>query len=636
MKTKLFLPLIVAVAAQFSAQAQTMPANPYNLSGGNYTTSAWAATEAANTYPASMRFYFLGTTGEPSLTDTIAENYVSAYNLTSGTRIVGGGAEGFSFINTGSSSLSTNGYKLGAAVLSLNTTGRSDIQVSWTGKTVTPNFRTYVVRLFYRVGSTGNWSAVLDANNNVVEYARNNTSGHTANIPAVTLPGVANNQALVQLQWKYFQIDTNTATGARAQLAVNNINVTSSPYVVVIPSTIHTNVSQLNFHAAVNGNSIVDSVEVSGGNITGAINLTTASPFEISSTATGTFGNTVALNANVDTVAPTYVYVRYSPTAIGTHTGTLTLTAGSATEQVDLNGTAYGSSDPTPIALANDNYTFNTWSATAATGTYPAHTVFQYTTEASPSLIGYPLSGDWHCGYDLASRPRFNGLDNQGVSFINTGSAQYDDCVSGTNANNVFVGGIVAAVNTQNIDSAKMEYTVQVLTLGDGTTPRHYEVRLQYRTGLNEDFRDLTTPVAFSSENKTALDTARVSFNLEQDMLNKANVQFRWLYYDLKVAGSGGTRPSFRLDDVSIKKLEASTSVADKLKQNNSLVLYPNPVKAGTVVNLKVATSGTIIDLSGRTVATFERTQAIATKGIVSGVYIIKTVDGGVSKLVVE
>ncbi len=629
---KLILFKAIAVLGITNINAQTWPA-AHNLASSNYTFNTWASASTANTFPASMKFYFLGNIDDPTSTDTIAEDYVSTYSLSSGTRINGLGTDGFSFINTGSSALSANGYKLGAAVVALNTTDRAGVQVSWTGKTITPNNRTTVVRLFYRVGDSGAWSAVMDGTN-YVEYFRNATANHSENLPAVTLPSAVNDQPLVQLQWKYFLADTNTASGARAQLAVTNIKVTSIALSAV--SRIHTDVSELNFHARVGNISIVDSIEVSGGNISGAIDLLTAAPFEISETISGTYGTTLSLPANVDTVEPTYIYVRYSPTVALNEVGTINLSSGFATEIITLNGTAYVSTDPTPVALSTSDYSFTEWDMTTTAGTFPDHTAFHYTVEASPKPTAYPLNGDWHCGYDLSSRPRFNGLDDAGVSFINTGSAQYDDCASGSNNMSVFVGGIVVGLNTLDIDSAVVvDYTLQLLTRGAGATAREYAVRLQYREGTDADFKDFSTPVVFSSEGNTELDSVNVSLSLDASLFNLPNVQLRWLYCDLDIAGAEGSRPSFRLDEVSIKGYKKTNSVI-KIDNNNSVVIFPNPVKRGNEIHFSAKITASVLDVTGREMLSVENATTLNTSVLSSGIYIIKTIDGGVAKFIVE
>lgn len=197
---------------------QTNP-TPFNLSSGTYAMTAWDAANPAGTYPPNMLFH-RSNVQDPQLADEMVTDYTGAYNLTSGTRINGLGTDGFSFLNT-----ATNG-NLGAAVLALNTTGRVNIQVTWTGGTVATGAREYRIRLQYRIGTTGSFTDVL-VGGQPVEYVASSTAGHAQTFGPITLPAALENQPVVQLRWKYYYVPP--ATGTRPQLRVDDIIVTSIP-----------------------------------------------------------------------------------------------------------------------------------------------------------------------------------------------------------------------------------------------------------------------------------------------------------------------------------------------------------------------------------------------------------------------
>lgn len=206
------LPAFVAVLLAFAgaAAAQTAP-TPFALASGDYSFSAWSATQPAGTYPANMRFH-RSTAQDPLPSDAFAADYVQAYNLTSGSRINGLGADGVAFANTG-----TQG-NLGAATLALNTTGLQNVRVAWTGGTVATGTRPYVLRLQWRVGTTG---AFTDAGS---EYVANAT-GHSQAF-ATVLPTAVNNQPVVHVRWVYAQ--TTTGSGTRPQLRLDDVTVSTS------------------------------------------------------------------------------------------------------------------------------------------------------------------------------------------------------------------------------------------------------------------------------------------------------------------------------------------------------------------------------------------------------------------------
>ncbi len=226
--------------------AQTNPA-AFNLSTGTYSFTQWDSTSAAGTYPAHMIFHI----------DTVREgavfsargNYTCGYNLTARARINGRNNRGVSFLQTSNplsdlcTSTGTTTIKkfMGAAVLSLNTLGRQNIQIGWTGRmlsnlvfidtgTVGVNAQTrfYSLRLQYRPDTLSAWVDVPGAtaflsNSNPTTYK---PQGTVEVIPSVTLPSVCNNKAMAQVRWLYAL--SAGQNGSRPELALDDITVTSS------------------------------------------------------------------------------------------------------------------------------------------------------------------------------------------------------------------------------------------------------------------------------------------------------------------------------------------------------------------------------------------------------------------------
>ena len=91
-------------------------------------------------------------------------------------------------------------------------------------------------------------------------------------------------------------------------------------------------------------------VVVTAYNLTAGITATVAAPFAISTDGTA-YGTTASIPQAGGTL-----YVRYAPTAAGTHTGTVTLTSGTATATIALNGVSVDCSNITlPINETFDN-----------------------------------------------------------------------------------------------------------------------------------------------------------------------------------------------------------------------------------------------------------------------------------------
>lgn len=197
--------------------AGTLPAT-YTLCAGPYIFNEWAATEPAGTYPANMMFHRFNAQ-DPSLTASDTANYTGAYNATSGTRINGLGIDGIAFTNTGTAG------NLGAAVVGLNTSGRSNILVDFTCGTLAQadQNRVYNIRLQYRIGN-GAWTNVPGP----VEYTSSGqTAGHTQTFTGVQLPAACDNQSEVYLRWFYYQ--ASGSSGSRPRLKLDDITISSSP-----------------------------------------------------------------------------------------------------------------------------------------------------------------------------------------------------------------------------------------------------------------------------------------------------------------------------------------------------------------------------------------------------------------------
>ncbi len=213
--------------ATTATRAQTNP-TPFDLSTGDYSLSAWDATNAAGTYPPNMAFHIFNRADNNLQPDTaqVIGNYTGAYNGTSGTRMNGLGVDGFAFQNT------ANPGNLGAAVLALNTTGRINIRISWKAGTLSSTFtgfRHYSILLQYRVGTTGTWQTAI-IGTDTVQYNANiqGTSliAETVTMPTFTLPTACENQPVVQIRWRYYQRFPQTS-GNRPPLKVDDILVQS-------------------------------------------------------------------------------------------------------------------------------------------------------------------------------------------------------------------------------------------------------------------------------------------------------------------------------------------------------------------------------------------------------------------------
>lgn len=213
----------MAILIQWTAFSQTNPA-PYNLTpGGAYVLDSWDSSQAAQTYPANMMFQ-MASILDPGLDTPMTRDYTAAYNLATQTRIMGRGADGFSFINT---STARDGGYLGAAVLSINTSslvsGQHQLFLSFKARTWIRNFRPYAIRIQFRTDTLATWADVTNLASQPIEYVADSLNTW-ANF-SFGLPSTLLGKPFAQLRWKYYFIPGTGASGARPMMGLDDIRL---------------------------------------------------------------------------------------------------------------------------------------------------------------------------------------------------------------------------------------------------------------------------------------------------------------------------------------------------------------------------------------------------------------------------
>jgi hypothetical protein len=228
--SKLFFTFFLLISVW--GKAQTNP-TAFNLaSSGNYSFTTWAAASPAGTYPANMVFHNFDVNDATLATAIAGSNITGVYNSASATstRMNGLGAGGFSFKNNNGTVVPPYvNRRLGEAVLALNTTDRTNIQVSWLAGRVGSNTPVYAITCQYRIGTSGAYTTLPGT----AQYLSTNASTSVAFGP-ITLPASCDNKPVVQLRWAYTYI-SGTTTISCPQLFVDDISVTSIPLVTITP-----------------------------------------------------------------------------------------------------------------------------------------------------------------------------------------------------------------------------------------------------------------------------------------------------------------------------------------------------------------------------------------------------------------
>ncbi|MBK9247794.1 MAG: immunoglobulin domain-containing protein [Ignavibacteria bacterium] len=280
--------LLFCIAGTLDTFAQSNPSSAFDLSTGNYSMTSFPATSAAGTYPPNMIFHYSATL-DPDINAAMTGDWTAAYNLTSASRFVGkDDATGINLANT--SGINSGQGFIGAVVASLNATGRANIQVSFLCGMITQSTggsgpKVFALRLQYRTSTAAAWSDVPGP----VEYSTAGLVNGTTQTVSATLPVDANNQALVQLRWKYYSVSLPAGSG-RPTIRLDDISVSSSSSLSTPTKFLITGITPSTPSSTSTFSATVQSVD--NGDISS--NVATATSFTLSrSSGTGTLGGTL-------------------------------------------------------------------------------------------------------------------------------------------------------------------------------------------------------------------------------------------------------------------------------------------------------------------------------------------------------
>jgi endonuclease/exonuclease/phosphatase family metal-dependent hydrolase len=219
--SKMLLFAYATMACIFPAAAQTNPiAVSLPFSWNSQSSAALPAGVAVH------RFSSIPTTRTASpATGDLPVQGSSATNNAGGWYYLG--TDGVGLLASGSN-------PAGALVVAVNTTGLSNINVSWNCKTIyNQASRDNSIALQYRIGNTGSF---INLGSSSTYSSTGNGNGHTSAAFLETLPAGAENQALVQLRWIYWE--SAGSSGSRDKISIDNIAVNSVATTCNAPGTI--------------------------------------------------------------------------------------------------------------------------------------------------------------------------------------------------------------------------------------------------------------------------------------------------------------------------------------------------------------------------------------------------------------
>ena len=245
------------------------------------------------------------------------------------------------------------------------------------------------------------------------------------------------------------------------------------------------------------------------------------------------------------------------------------------------------SDDPFPLAynLSACEYKLTEWDDTTPGGEYPTAMTFVYMNEDDPGLNAQ-IAGNTSGLYNLESRTRINGLDQNGFSFINTGNSDGNPGYPGTR-----LGGVILALNTEGVTSARLKWTGRTIEANS----REYHLALKYRIGDAYPFSE------FEDESQNSViymrqasgDSMVFDLTIPDTLLNQPYIQLFWQYYFTGTRNDpeSGARDQLAIDDIILETtLENSTETnasASRILLSETLPVANYHFKASKSIELQ-------------------------------------------------
>ena len=538
--------------------------------------------------------------------------------------------------NTGLAALSmipTSAFN-GDVQVKLNLTSYQSVAVSFMAKSMLNGIGTRDVVLTMSTSIDGGTTWI--GSSQIASLPNANQTSFTSY--SYSLPVEANNQANVLV--KFYATRGATGTSTAAKLVIDDVLIQQ-----VTTPQITLSQTALTFTQVLGLPTQTQTVNVSGSNLSGNINLTAPANFEISTSATSGFSSSVSLPTTNGNLLVTPVYVRMNATAAGTFTGNLTaMSTGISAPAVALTGSCIAPTvtNPTPYDVTMPpGYSFTSWDNTNAAGTFPPSMALWSHATADPDL-NTPFIEDWSCLYNLTARSRFTGEGTNGISMINTGNSQFTGVCDGTNPTQTTgttlasgrAGAIVLALNTVGVNPAISQVSINWTGRTILQNVKVCALRMQYRIGTaqgnpNAGWQEFPTTQEYISGADNTFEIKTTT--LPSSCSNQPVVQVRWVYYF--VSGTG-LRAQLALDDISTSIANLSTN-DNFAYDSKDFQIYPNPT-AKQIVHLSTAQNIEVFDLAGKIISSQKNASTIDTTSFAAGIYFVKTDTGITKKLIVE
>ena len=436
----------------------------------------------------------------------------------------------------------------------------------------------------------------------------------------------------------------------------DNFIMTCTMVPVVASSITATPGSLSSFTATVGIPSAAQTFSVSAAWVTANVTIAAPSNFEVSFSSSSGFVSIINITPTYGSVANTAVYVRYNPSAAGSHTGNISiLSKGNAvtSQTVTVSGTSTNTVTPSPVITVTPT-SLNTFTTTVGTPstiqtftvsgvnltsniTITAPSNFEVSLSSSSGFVTTSLNISPASGTiaNTAVYARYNpsaaGSHTGSIAITSTGITTQTVSVSGTSTNTVTPAPAITVTPTSlntftttvGTPSATQTFTVSGANLTANITiaaSSNFEVSLSSSTG----FAASTSIVPISG---TVASTAV------------------YIRYNPSAAGSHSGTISLMSTGVSTQTVivsgtSTSTGIIETGSDNYHLVIFPNPTSQSTTINWQLAENENVkmelLDVNGKRIKIIldeKRTAGIHQKEVdmknfKDGIYLVKMLIG--------
>lgn len=209
------------------------------------------------------------------------------------------------------------------------------------------------------------------------------------------------------------------------------------------------------------------------------------------------------------------------------------------------DGEILGDFDLKSAPLNSSDFYFSHWDSDTTVAIFPTHMAFVYMNQSDPGIDAI-VQGVTYGAYDLKSRTRINGLEERGISFINTSNPEGNPGYPGGR-----LGGALVQLDTRDVEDLFLSFDAETVE----EAARKYNLRVKFR--INDDsFLNLLDENQSIIEYKSAETAHQQSFNqlrLPSDLLDEENLQLLFQYYytgeeNEELSG----RTEIRLDNIHV------------------------------------------------------------------------------------